>query len=300
MLFTEDNGLQLRIFRYDFRHYFVKTSTRTNNQIQQIMKFMPTRRKSKILLLFSQIQDFKQEIHDGLLAGTHGKAQVDMYVHQISEYSEEHFERFVLDKEPLYDHIALLLHNNDLSDEIIEVLNEIPKQKLIVLDKRCDNINGEYACVYQDFEADLTVALEELKIGLSKYKKLNLLIPADEIIPVGIEKGFLRFCQENAFKQQIHYGLLPQGVCSQEAYITVNEQDLADLLKIAIQKKLKIGSDFGVISYQENPLKEVLLGGITSLSSDSFQLGKTAAELLINQRREHIRNPFVLIQRNSL
>ncbi len=42
------------------------------------------------------------------------------------------------------------------------------------------------------------------------------------------------------------------------------------------------------------------MGGISVISTDFVKLGKTAAELILDSRKEDIVNPFYLVLRNSL
>ncbi len=65
-------------------------------------------------------------------------------------------------------------------------------------------------------------------------------------------------------------------------------------------KKLKIGKDVGIISYNETPLKEILLDGITVITTDHGFMGETAARLILNDSVEKIKNPFSFIRRKSL
>jgi DNA-binding LacI/PurR family transcriptional regulator len=85
-----------------------------------------------------------------------------------------------------------------------------------------------------------------------------------------------------------------------EAYIVIEETDLANLIKNARAKGLKIGRDVGIVSYNETPLKEILLDGITVLSTDHVKMGETAARLILDNCKEKIKNPFALIRRKSL
>ena len=84
------------------------------------------------------------------------------------------------------------------------------------------------------------------------------------------------------------------------AYVVIEENDLVNLIKKCREQQLTIGKDIGIISYNETPLKEILLDGITTISTDHEQMGKTAAELITENRRAIIKNPFTLIRRKSL
>jgi len=78
------------------------------------------------------------------------------------------------------------------------------------------------------------------------------------------------------------------------------EDDLVGLVKKIRQSNFKVGKDIGILSYNENPLKEVLLDGITVMSTDFVRLGATAADLILNRTHKQVKNPFELIVRKSL
>ena len=90
------------------------------------------------------------------------------------------------------------------------------------------------------------------------------------------------------------------NINAKEAYIVIEETDLANLIKQARTKGLKIGKDVGIISYNETPLKEILLDGITVISTDHNKMGELAAQLILTNKKEKIKNPFVMIRRKSL
>jgi DNA-binding LacI/PurR family transcriptional regulator len=65
-------------------------------------------------------------------------------------------------------------------------------------------------------------------------------------------------------------------------------------------KKLTVGKNVGVISYNETVLKKIILDGITTISTDFQMIGEKAAELILNKSVEHIEARFYLTLRNSL
>ena len=84
------------------------------------------------------------------------------------------------------------------------------------------------------------------------------------------------------------------------AYINLMEEDLVELIKRIKTTPFVVGQEVGILSYNETPLKEFLLEGITVMSTDFAQMGRTAAQLVLNASDEHIENPFQLIVRKSL
>ena len=82
--------------------------------------------------------------------------------------------------------------------------------------------------------------------------------------------------------------------------MVIEETDLVNLIKSCQTKKLTIGKDIGIISYNETLLKEILLDGITVISTDHQLMGETAAKLILENRKEKVKNPFTFIKRKSL
>ncbi|MEN0048510.1 MAG: substrate-binding domain-containing protein, partial [Bacteroidota bacterium] len=63
---------------------------------------------------------------------------------------------------------------------------------------------------------------------------------------------------------------------------------------------LKCPQDIGVVAYHDNPLKEILLNGITTIATDFRALGSTAAKFILEQRTGVFTNPSKVILRESL
>jgi DNA-binding LacI/PurR family transcriptional regulator len=83
-----------------------------------------------------------------------------------------------------------------------------------------------------------------------------------------------------------------------KVYITIEEEDLVNLVQQLRDKNLLMGKDVGVISYNETPLKALL--GITVISTDFKGMGEATAKLILRNRKEISKNPFNYIERNSL
>ena len=65
-------------------------------------------------------------------------------------------------------------------------------------------------------------------------------------------------------------------------------------------QNLILGVDFGIISYNETPLKKVVENGITTISTDFVEMGKILARMILNGKKEQIENKSTLIIRHSL
>ena len=82
--------------------------------------------------------------------------------------------------------------------------------------------------------------------------------------------------------------------------IVADDTDLVTLLKLAANQGFKAGREFGVISYNDTPLKEILAGGITTLSTDFTQMGRTMAAMVRKPVKQVQDNPCQLVIRSSI
>ena len=65
------------------------------------------------------------------------------------------------------------------------------------------------------------------------------------------------------------------------------------------QKGYKIGKDIGIIAYNESPINEIILDGLTVFSTDFEQMGKLAGEIILNKTINKIKCDFKLIRRGT-
>ena len=180
------------------------------------------------------------------------------------------------------------------------MLNNITKDRLILLDKLIPGIAGDFSAVYQDFEKDIYGALEQALPQLSKYHTLKIIFPEKSYYPVEIPKGFISFCQQYAFNYKTVHCIKDESINEGEVYINLMDDDLVTLIERIIEQKLQVGKDIGVISYNETPLKKIILQGITTVSTDFEAMGIQAAQLILNDALTHVAIPFRLTLRPSL
>jgi hypothetical protein len=195
---------------------------------------------------------------------------------------------------------VIVPHFLDGGENAVEVINTLPKDKLILMDKLVPGVEGKYGAVYENFEKDIYDALEQSLEPLSKYHTIKIIFPEYTYHPVEILKGFYRFCQQYAFNYKVVHDIANEPIKEGEVFINLMENDLVILIEKILATKLKVGKHVGVISYNETPLKKIILNGITTISTDFQMMGEKTAQLILEQSTEHIEIPFYLTQRASL
>ncbi|CAG5006434.1 hypothetical protein DYBT9275_03818 [Dyadobacter sp. CECT 9275] len=252
----------------------------------------------RVLLVFNKISNYKKQIYNAFVENVGRNVNVDLHIHHSNINI---FKNLIKNSIGEYDYYVIMPHFYEKADEVVEILKLIPAEKLILLDKDIDLNSKKHSSVYQNFEKDIVTALNDAKDLLNVYKKLILIFPTIIPYPKEIIKGFRIFCIQHEIEHEIIYDFHENStVINHAAYVVIEENDLVNLIKKCREHQLSIGKDIGIISYNETPLKEILLDGITTISTDHEQMGKTAAELIIENKRAIIKNPFTLIKRKSL
>ena len=118
--------------------------------------------------------------------------------------------------------------------------------------------------------------------------------------PVERVLGFERFCKEFGFNYQLVKSLDEVRPGLYEAYFLISDRDLVEMVKLANNYNYTLGTKFGIVSFNDTTLKEVVEGGITTISTDFVEMGKTLANMVLNRKTGQVRNPSQLIVRSSL
>ena len=252
----------------------------------------------RILLLFNKISNYKKQVYNSFVKALGENVFVDLHIHH---HSVQLFENLIGNHLGDYDYYVIMPHFYDQPEKVLEIMQQIPSEQLILLDKELPGLSGNYAAVYQNFEKDIYEALHDALPSLKKYSSLVFANPGFTPYPKEIQKGFQYFCRMQDFDYSVIDGVeLNTPVQKGQVYIVIEETDLVNLVKICRNKGLTIGKDVGIVSYNETLLKEILLDGITVISTDHEQMGASAARMIMEKRHERVKNPFRLILRHSL
>jgi hypothetical protein len=183
------------------------------------------------------------------------------------------------------------LKNTDLA------IGKLPKEKVYILDQMHDEL-ANYSAVYQNFESDMYSNLTIGITSLKKYNKLILLFQNKQ--PLGMLNGFMKFCKDSKFEYEILHSLEESVPKKGEVYIIPDDRNLIVIMKKIKEEALLLGKNIGIISYNDTLLKEILEGGITTISTDFKKMGEQLAKMILSNEQHQIENCNSFIVRNSL
>jgi len=259
----------------------------------------PDNKKIRVLLVLNKMSAYKKLIYYSFLETLGDNATVDLYIHH---YNAVLFKEIWEENKGKYNYYVIMPHFFEGLEKIdvLALLEEIPKNELILLDRDIAELTGDYLAIFQDFEKDIFRALESLDDLLQKYTELVLIFPGDGNYPSEIIRGFRSYCVSYSKDSRIIEHAWDEIIRPGSVYIVIQETVLTELIKKVRQTPLTLGQDIGILSFNETTLKEVLADGITVMTTDFETMGRTAAALLLDGKKIKVKNPFTVIRRNSL
>lgn len=261
------------------------------------IKSTDVNRTTRIFLMFNKLSTHKKIIYDAFVATLGDKAAIAFYI-----YNNDFplFKKLLMNKGNDFHYYVIIPHFKEGGEKAHTIINTLPKEKLILLDKIIPGVTGHFGAVYEDFQKDIYSALEQAIAQLGKYHTIKLLFPEGTYYPEEIVKGFITFCQQYAFNYKIVPTIVDEPINEGEVYISLMDNDLVVLIERIIGLNLEVGKEVGVISYNETPLKKIILKGITTISTDFEAMGVEAARIIQSNSLEHVAIPFYLRLRASL
>ncbi len=261
--------------------------------------------KLNVLFLINKLSSYKMEIYQSFTNNMSRNTQTDLHIY----HCDKTLFLGLLEKNfGAYSYYVIMPHfkTEELKhisylDEIAKAVDNIPKEKLIIMDNNKLNIEGDIIEIYQDFENDIYHALEQGLDKINKYDRLILTYPSRIVYPYPrrILLGFRKFCVNFSIDFEIIDEIYEDIILKKgDLFITIEESDLVNLVKQIRGKKMALGKDIGIISYNDTPLKELL--DITVISTDFKIMGETAADMILKNRKGKIKNPFKFIDRKSM
>ena len=246
----------------------------------------------KIFLLFDELNSFKEDLYNSFLNNLEDNVQVDIFFHH---FNYDIFSKLIYDNIGKYSYYVIMPTNLKDTDKIIE---KLPDDKVYILDQMHEKLDS-YPAIYQNFERDIFNGLTQVLDAIRGYESLILLFDPKRQ-PEGLLLGFKLFCEQNGIDYDVLNSLENRTPKPGEVYVIPDDRSLIQIIKKIKEEDLVLSKDIGVISYNDTLLKEIVEGGITTISTDFKMMGKRLAEMILNKEQVKIENPNSLILRQSL
>lgn len=257
--------------------------------------------KPRVLVLFDKLSIYKEVLFNSLADELGDKADLTILTHNQNLELFTYYLDTYLDK---FDYYVISPHfplDDKSQAAATKLISRIPNRKLIMVDHWLQSYTGNYGAVYQDFENDV---YDGLKQGLDKLQttsRLNVITLQSSLYGPMVCKGVDRFCLEYGIPVEFMHSA-PDHISPNETYLIINSQldsGLAALARTIKKQELEVGKDVFIISYNEFDLNEVVLNGLTTISTDFKQMGRTAATMILNRKSWKVHCDFNMTRRAS-
>ena len=252
-----------------------------------------SKKQTRVLLFLDTFKAYKEVLYDGFRANLPDTILVDLHFHH---YNIDVLEAIIDDSIGKYTHYIVMNFDHPKMEQII---GKIPQDKLLVIDWNTHtNENQSYVC--QDFGKVVYDLFSENVEKIRKYKRFIYLYPQKMTFhPKTSIDNFTRFGNDFRINYSIEYDPKNINIQQGDLYLLVSDRTLAMLLDQAAIKGFEAGKDFGIISYNETPMKRFVKDGITVISTNFTLMGKKAAEYVLNPGPLKYVVPTQLILRKS-
>ncbi|MDR0815097.1 MAG: GntR family transcriptional regulator [Bacteroidales bacterium] len=248
---------------------------------------------NKVLMLLDSYTPFKDVLYNAVAANLPKGYTIDLLFHH---YNLRIFESVINDSIGRYNMYVVMNFNND---RISDTLRKIDPAKLLILDwGKYKAENYSYVC--QDFDRALYDCLVSGLPHIKKYRKIVMYLPDSSFHPRSCTRYFSRFCKQYGIQGEVVNRICKADVRRGTVYLVVPQKELIELVKFCRDKKYRLGSDVGLIAYNDTPMYEVIDHGITAISTDFALMGKRAAHFIASKQKIQEIIPTQLILRGTL
>ena len=265
----------------------------SEDKVGYFVRDINIKRELKVFLFLTGFYSYHETLYNSIVESINGQdITIDLYFHHCNPRI---FKSVLLENLGSY---GLYLTTGFDDPQVRSALKRIPPKKLLQI-IRPPLLEG-VSSITQDFYSGLKKSLEKLKDKLAKYEKFILIFPFRKGHPEEIKTAFTEFCTENGIEFQVEKKVTRELISKGTAFWVIEDSDLISLIKMGEELPLKLGSELGILSYNETTMKEIIRNGITVVSVDFVKLGQTISRFIVNPRpTTEIFIPEVII-RNSL
>ncbi len=249
--------------------------------------------KHKVLLVFDRLTAYKEELYDSFKEALKKDGNEQIFFHHNNL---KMFQTIIDGSIGDYSEYVIMPIDHP---EVPELIAKLPANKVFILDQGRKQYKDIYPFVCQDFECDIYRILKKNAALVNKYQRMVLVIRHQKSHYKDIVTGFRDFCKQHPISFEIVNDIKTFEIKNGDAFIVVDDRDLEFLVRYSIEKQLLLGTEMGIVSYNETPLKGIVASGITTISTDFAEMGKTMAEMILNHQKLKIDNPFLLNKRAS-
>ena len=255
--------------------------------------YFVTRSQKQVFLFLDTFKAYKEVLYNSFKQNLPRNVMVDINFHH---YNFDLFESIIRNSIGKFSSYIIMNFNHP---DIPEITREIDPDRLLLIDWQIHSAVGQ-AKVYQDFGDSVYRCLTSGWHLLRKYTEIVCVYPEYTFHPIESVENVNRFCDDKNLKFSVVYNIEDLDIQIGKVYMVFEDIDLATVLEQANSKKFRLRDDFGILSYNDTPMKKFISDGISVISTDFKLMGQKAAEFAMSNSKLDFQVPTELIIRESL
>ena len=257
-----------------------------------VNKDLKTEFKSKVLLIISDVTFENKSIYDELLEKLKNKAELFTYCC----FDNNGIMDFLRNSSRDFDYFILSPFNAQINCDLHQIVDLIPFNKQLYINYK----NDDHHLFDLDILGDeIFSILRPYKDRINSYNRFNLVLPENHNFYYQTIKGFQKFCDCYQLDYSLLDGIVPEEIFQNEIYFVLDNDELFELVKVSRKKQLEFGYDIGVLSLNENPYKEFIANGISTIQFNFEEITENFCSAILNGIKQDTYLRLKLIDRNS-
>lgn len=251
------------------------------------------RQKQKIALLMYAFDTFQETLYNSLKMHLGKDVQVDLFFHHNNlDVFEAIFNR-------IGGHYSLYIVAPIADDRVKDMLKTVPPFKLLIIDRYLA-LGSDYSYITQEFRTSSYRVFTELASKMANYDEVIFFFRKHTAEPPEILQSFRKFLKDSGLKGTIKTHYERGSIEKNKVYFTIHNPELYAILKDVMDRKWKLGKDLAVLAHNDDVVKEIISGGITTFSVDFAEIGRLAAIYALTREKIQLVIPTTLCRRKSL
>jgi len=247
----------------------------------------------KIALILYAFDNFQENFYRNFREALGANVQLDVFFHHNNI---EIFESILINIQGKYGmHVVAPIP--DPKAQLL--LNKMAFNKFLMIDRYVP-LKGDYSFLVQEFEKSSYNIFVELIEEIRKYDEFVFFFKKGTAEPVEILRAFKKFIKNFGLNGRIAEEYIPGTITKGTLYFTIHNPELYAIIKDAITQGFTLGRDIGLLSHNDDIVKEIISGGITTFSTDFGEMGKMAATFVLSRVKIQMVLPMKLLRRGSL
>lgn len=264
----------------------------SKDKVGYFVRDVNIKRELKVFLFLTGFNSYQETLYNNIIEGLEEQnITVDLFFHHCNP---KIFKSVLQENLGLYG-LYVITGFEDSSVE--KLLARIPPGKLLQIIR--PPLFESASAICQDFYAGVIRSLEKLNPNLERFSGFILVFPPKKGHPEEIKSAFTDFCEQNNISFSIEKKITRELIIPQQAYWAIEDSDLLSLIKMGEEMGMQVGKDFGILSYNETPMKEIIRNGITVISVDFAKMGQAISKFIVNPAyRKEIFEPEIIFRKS--